>query len=105
MITKTLQQQQIGLPTLQPFYHKDTGQQGVVRKSDTTFPPALHLQHASKLAQQTLAAAHVCTTATGRTFIADKPSKRQFLNDTGSYFCVFPHKLNPQRRSRIHSDL
>jgi hypothetical protein len=37
-----------------------------IRKSDTTLLPALHLQHAKQLAQRTSAAAHVCTTATGR---------------------------------------
>jgi hypothetical protein len=40
--------------------------QGVSQKSDTTFLPALYLQHASKLTQQTSAVAHVCTTAIGR---------------------------------------
>jgi hypothetical protein len=50
-------------------------------------------------------AAHVCTRATGRTFIADKSSKRRFLNDTGSYLCVFPCKVIPQHRSGIHYGL
>jgi hypothetical protein len=67
--------------------------------------PALHLHPAGKLAQQTSAAAHVCTTATGRLFVTDKSSKQRFLIDTGSDLCVFPHKLIPQRRERVNYDL
>jgi hypothetical protein len=69
-----------------------------------TFFPALRLQLIRKLAQQTSAVAHVCTTATGRPFITYKWSKRRFLNDTGSHLCMFPRKLILQRRSRIHYD-
>jgi hypothetical protein len=65
----------------------------------------LHLQHVKQLAKKTSAAAHVCTAAAGRTFITDKSSKRWFLNDTGSYLCVFPRKLIPQSMSRIHYGL
>jgi hypothetical protein len=58
----------------------------------------------SKLAQQTSAAAHVCTTDTDRLFITVKTSKRRFLIDTGSDLCVFPRKLIPQRRSGVNYD-
>jgi hypothetical protein len=54
--------------------------------------------------QQTAAAEHVCTTATGRLFITDKSSKRRFLIDTSSDLCVFPRKLIPQRRTRVNYD-
>jgi hypothetical protein len=67
--------------------------------------PALHLQLAGKLEQQTSAVANVCTTDTGRLFITDKTSKRWFLLDTGSDLCVFPRKLIPQRRSHVNYDL
>jgi hypothetical protein len=53
-----------------------------------------------KLAQQTSAAAHVCTTATGCLFVTDKSSKQRFLIDTGSDLCVFPRKLRPLRGQR-----
>jgi hypothetical protein len=79
------QHQQVALPTLQPLHHNRT----------------------QRCYQS-------CTTATGRPssptwkqaspFIADQSSKRRFLNDTGSHLCVFPHKLIPRRRSRIHND-
>jgi hypothetical protein len=51
------------------------------------------------------AAAHVCTSDSGRLFITDKVSKRRFLIDTGSDICVFPRKILPQRRSRVDYDL
>jgi hypothetical protein len=49
----------------------------------------------SKLAQQTSAAAHICTTATGRLFITNQSNKCRFLIVTGSDLCVFPRKLIP----------
>jgi hypothetical protein len=66
---------------------------------------ALHLQPARKLERQTSAAAHVCTTNSGRLFITDKVSKCRFLIDTGSDLCVFPLKLISQRRTGVNYDL
>jgi hypothetical protein len=51
------------------------------------------------------AAAHVCSTATGRLFATDKSSELRFLIDTGSDLCVFPRKLIPQCRKRVNYDL
>jgi len=45
-------------------------------------------------------AANVCTTSSGRLFVTDKVSKQQYLVDTGSDLCVFPHKLLLGRRER-----
>jgi hypothetical protein len=67
--------------------------------------PALHLQAAGKLAQQTPAAAHTCITATGRIFITDKSNKQRFLTDTGSHLCVFPRKLIPRLMESAEHDL
>jgi hypothetical protein len=64
--------------------------------------PDLHRQLQGKRTQLTSTAAPDIVTATGRTFITDQSSKRRFLNNTGSPLCVFPRKLIPQRRSRIH---
>jgi hypothetical protein len=57
--------------------------------------PALQLQLQRKLAQQTSAAAHNCTTASGRLIITDKSSKRQFLIDTGSDLWFSPATAFP----------
>jgi cleavage and polyadenylation specificity factor subunit 1 len=58
------------------------------------FPPA------GKLRQQSLRAANVCTTASGRLFVTDRVHKQRYLVDTGSDLCVFPRKLLPGRRER-----
>ena len=58
------------------------------------FPPA------GKLCQQSLRAANVCTTTSGRLFITDRVRKQRYLVDTGSDLCVFPRKLLPGRRER-----
>jgi hypothetical protein len=52
-----------------------------------------------------LAAAHVCTAATGRLFVTYKSSKLRFLIDTDPDFCMFPRKLIPQRRERVNYNL
>jgi hypothetical protein len=65
---------------------------------------ALLLPPAGKLKQQSLLAANVCTTTTGR-LITDRVSKLRFLIDTGSGLCVFPRKLIPGRRERVNYDL
>jgi hypothetical protein len=49
--------------------------------------------------------AHVCTTTTGRLFIADRISKRQFLGDTGSDLCMYSRRLNPRRKEHVNYDL
>jgi hypothetical protein len=64
----------------------------------------LQLPPAGKLTQQTSTAAHVCST-TGRLFITDRLSKRQFLVDTGSDLCVYPRRLIPRRKERANYDL
>jgi hypothetical protein len=43
--------------------------------------------------EQTSTAAHVCGTTTGRLFITDRLTKQQFLVDTGSDLCMYPHRL------------
>ena len=55
---------------------------------------------AGKLHQQSLRAANVCSTNSGRLFITDRVHKQGYLVDTGSYLCVFPRKLLPGRRER-----
>ncbi|XP_023713819.1 uncharacterized protein LOC111867851 [Cryptotermes secundus] len=50
----------------------------------TVFRPA------GKLTQRTSSAADVYATITGRLFIKDRVSKRQFLVDTGTDLCVYP---------------
>jgi hypothetical protein len=57
-----------------------------------------------KLTQQTSPAAHVCFT-TGRLFIMDRSSKRQFPVDTGSDLCVYRRRLVPRRKERVNFDL
>jgi hypothetical protein len=54
---------------LQPLYHL------------TTLFIALYLHHGKQLAQLTSTAAPDITTATGRTFNNENPSKSRFLND------------------------
>jgi hypothetical protein len=39
--------------------------------------------------------AHVCATTTGHLFVTDRISKRQFLVNTRSNICVYPHGLIP----------
>jgi hypothetical protein len=63
------------------------------------FPPA------GKLRQQSLRAANVCTTASGRLFVTDRVRKQRYLVDTGSDLCVFPSKLLPARRERTDHTL
>ena len=60
---------------------------------------------AGKLQQQTLMAANVCSTSSGRLFVTDRVSKWLYLVDTGLDLCVFPRKLLPGRRERIDYDL
>jgi hypothetical protein len=55
--------------------------------------------------QQTLPTAQVCTTSTGRLFITDRSTKRQYLVDTGSDLCVYPRRLVPRRMERVDYDL
>jgi hypothetical protein len=59
--------------------------------------PADGLPPAGKLQQRTLTAANVCTTNSGRLFIADRVTKQKYVVDTGSDLCVFPRKLLPGR--------
>jgi cleavage and polyadenylation specificity factor subunit 1 len=66
---------------------------------------ALRLSPTGKLKQQTSKVSRVCTTTTGRLFITDKTTKRQFLVDTGSDLCVYPRRLVPRRRERTTYDL
>jgi cleavage and polyadenylation specificity factor subunit 1 len=63
------------------------------------FPPA------GKLRQQSLRAANVCTTPSGRLFVTDRVRKQRYLVDTGSDLCVFPRKLLPARRERTDYNL
>jgi hypothetical protein len=65
----------------------------------------LHKPPAGKLTQQTPPAANVCSTTTGRLFIKDQSSKRQFLVDTGSDLCVYPRRLVPRHKERANYDL
>jgi hypothetical protein len=58
-----------------------------------------------KPTQQTSPVAHVRSTTTGCLFIKDKSSKRQFLVDTGSDLCVYPHRLIPRCKERANYDL
>jgi hypothetical protein len=58
-----------------------------------------------KPTQQTPPAAHVCSTTTGRLFITDRSSKRQFLADKGSDLCVYPRRLVPRRKEWANYDL
>ncbi|PNF27361.1 hypothetical protein B7P43_G02438 [Cryptotermes secundus] len=74
------------------------------RRSGTKLYSALLLPPAGKLTQRTSSAAHVCGT-TGRLFIADRVSKRQFLVDTGSDHCVYPRRLVHRRMERTTYDL
>jgi hypothetical protein len=53
----------------------------------------LRLPTAGKLTQQTSPAVHVCCTTTGRLFVTDRSSKRQFPVDTRSDLCVYPRRL------------
>lgn len=66
---------------------------------------ALCLPTAGKLTQWTSAVAHVYATTTGRLFITDRRSKRQFLVDTGSDLCVCPRRLIPRRKERVNYNL
>jgi hypothetical protein len=65
----------------------------------------LRLPPAGKMTQQTPSAAHVCSTTTGRLFITDRSSKRQFLVDTGPDLCVYPRRLVPRCKERANYDL
>jgi hypothetical protein len=67
--------------------------------------PALRLPSTGILTWRTSAAAHVCTTTTGRLFVTDRLTKRQFLVDTGSDLCVYPRRLVPRLRKRVNYDL
>jgi hypothetical protein len=66
---------------------------------------ALFLLPAGKLAQQASTAAHVCALTTGRLFVTDRVSKRQFLVDSGSDLCLFPCKFTSGRKERVNYDL
>jgi len=79
-------------PTLLPPTEQLPTAEG--RTPTERFPPA------RKPHQQTLTAANVCTTSSGRLFISDRTSKQRYLVDTGSDLCVFPRKLLPGRRER-----
>jgi hypothetical protein len=65
---------------LQPSTHRETS------TADVSGGTRLHYRHRPPLHHQ------------------HKTSKRRFLIDTGSDLCVFPRKLIPQRRLRIHYD-
>jgi hypothetical protein len=67
--------------------------------------PTLSLPPTGKLTQRTSAAVHVCTITTGRLFITDRNTKRQFLVDTGSDLCVYPCRLIPRHMERVDYDL
>jgi hypothetical protein len=60
------------------WYHRRFG-----ARAQNCIDPCAFCQQ-NKLAQQTSAAAHVCTTATCRLFVTDSRSKQQFLIITGS---------------------
>jgi len=66
---------------------------------------AEQLPPAGKLHRQTLMAANVCTTSSGRLFVIDRYSKQRYLVDTGSDLCVFPRKLLPGGRERTDYSL
>jgi hypothetical protein len=61
-----------------------------------------HATTAGKQTRQTSAAAHVCTTPTGRLLVTDKFSMKQFLIDTGFDFCVLLPELILQRREHVN---
>jgi hypothetical protein len=46
-----------------------------------------------------------CSTMTGRLFVTDSSSKRQFVVDTGSDLCMYPRRLAPRRKERANYDL
>jgi hypothetical protein len=50
-------------------------------------------------------AAHVCATTTGRLFVTDRISNRQFLVDTGPDLCMYPRRLIPRRKEWVNYDL
>jgi hypothetical protein len=74
-----------------------------LRKQSAKVYSALRLPPAGKLTQQTSPAANVCST-TGRLFVTDRSSKRQFLFDTCSDLCVYRRRLAPQRKERANYD-
>jgi hypothetical protein len=45
--------------------------------------------------------AHVCATATGRLFVTDRTSKRQFLVDTAPDLCLYFRRLILGRKERV----
>jgi hypothetical protein len=53
-----------------------------------------------KLHQQSLRAANVCSTNSGRLFVTDRLNIQRYLVDTGSDLCVFTRNLLPGRSER-----
>ena len=53
-----------------------------------------------KLHQQSLRAANVCSTNSGRLFVTDRVNIQRYLVDSGYDLCVFTRKLLPGRSER-----
>lgn len=60
---------------------------------------ALRLPQVGKLHWQSLMAADDCLASSSRLFVTDRSSGTQFLVDTGSDLCVFPHTALRERRA------